>query len=141
MSLTGLKPFDSTVHTTNAWLNELMEELGWEDRHCAYHAMRAVLQSLRDQLGVEEAAALGAQLPMLVRGFYYEGWRPANASVRKPRQQEFLARIAEAFPHAPDVDPEEVVRGVFRVLTRHVSGGEIEGMKRLLPRDLRELWS
>lgn len=35
MSTTGLKSFDSTVQLTNAWLNELAEEMGWRD-HSAF---------------------------------------------------------------------------------------------------------
>jgi len=76
MSQTGVAAFDSTIQTTNVWLHDIMERLGWQDRHRAYHALRAVLHALRDRLPVDQAAALGAQLPMLVRGFYYEGWHP-----------------------------------------------------------------
>ena len=32
MSVTAIGPMRSTVHVTNTWLKELMEELGWEDR-------------------------------------------------------------------------------------------------------------
>ena len=70
MSQTGLSAFDSTIHTTNVWLQEVMERLGWQDRHRAYLALRAVLHALRDRLTVEEVAPSGAQLPMLMRGFY-----------------------------------------------------------------------
>jgi uncharacterized protein (DUF2267 family) len=74
MSTTGLEIFDTTVQKTHIWLNEIMDELGWEDNwHRAYLALRTVLHELRDHLTTEEATDLGAQLPMLVRGFYYEG--------------------------------------------------------------------
>ncbi len=78
MSQTGLSVFDVTVQKTNIWLNDLMELLQCEDRHRAYFALRTVLHALRDHLAVDMAADLGAQLPMLVRGFYYEGWRPSS---------------------------------------------------------------
>ena len=68
MSATTVTLFDATIHTTNTWLKDLMAILGLDDRQRAYHALRAVLHSLRDRLSVEGAAALGAQLPMLVRG-------------------------------------------------------------------------
>jgi uncharacterized protein (DUF2267 family) len=70
MTQTGLTPFDSTLQTTNVWLNDVQEQLGWGDDHRrAYHALRAVLHALRDRLPVDHAAALAAQLPMLVRSF------------------------------------------------------------------------
>lgn len=69
MPVTSLDTFDTTIHKTNAWLNELRQELGWDDRHAVYLALRATLHALRDRITVEEVAQLGAQLPMLVRGF------------------------------------------------------------------------
>ena len=74
--MTGLDVFDTTVHKTHVWLNDIMQELGWEDRHKAYLGLRTTLHALRDRLTVEETAQLAAQLPMLIRGLYYEGWDP-----------------------------------------------------------------
>jgi uncharacterized protein (DUF2267 family) len=142
MSQTSLTPFESTLQTTNVWLNDILERLGWgEDRYRAYHALRAVLHALRDRLPVDQAAALAAQLPMLVRGFYYEGWHPHGKPVKERHKEEFLAHIAAAFRDDPDVDPERVTRVVFQVLAKHVTAGEIEGVKRTLPSELRSLWT
>jgi uncharacterized protein (DUF2267 family) len=140
MSMTGLEVFDTTVHKTNRWLKEVMEELGADDRHLAYLAMRATLHALRDRLTVEEAAHLGAQLPMLVRGFYFEGWDPTGKPVKERRLEEFLGRIGREFNTDDCVEPERVARSVFSVLESHVSDGEIEDVKHVLPAEIRALW-
>jgi uncharacterized protein (DUF2267 family) len=139
MSQTTLAAFTSTLQTTNTWLKELMEELGWIDRRRACHALRAVLHALRDRLPVGQAAALGAQLPLLVRGLYYEGWHPAGKPLKRHREA-FLGHVAEGLWGGPPADPEAVARAAFRVLSRHVSGGEVESVKHSLPADLRPLW-
>jgi len=139
MSATTIKAFDTTLQLTYAWLHELAEQMGTQDRHRAYHALWAVLHALRDRLTVEEVAALGAQLPLLVRGVYYEGWHPGNKPL-KARREDFLAAIRAAFRDDPDVDPEEVIQAVFLLLSRHVTVGEIESVKHLLPAKLRSLW-
>jgi len=141
MTQTSLAPFYSTLQTTNIWLNDVLERLGWQDHHRAYHALRAVLHALRDRLPVDQAAALAAQLPMLVRGFYYEGWHPHGKPVKERHKEEFLAHIAAAFQDDPDVDPERVTLAVFQVLSKHVSSGEIESVKRSMPTELRSLWA
>lgn len=141
MTQTTLTPFESTIHTTNIWLHDIQERLGWGDPHRAYHALRAVLHALRDRLPVDQAAALAAQLPMLVRGFYYEGWHPHGKPVKVRKKEEFLAHVAAAFQGDPMVDPERVAEAVFAVLAAHVSAGEIEDVKCNLPAELRELWS
>ena len=71
MSMTGLDVFDKTIHITNEWLNDLMYEMNWTEKHKAYSAMRVCLHTLRDRLTVDEATHLGAQLPLLIRGVYY----------------------------------------------------------------------
>lgn len=139
MSQTGLAAFDTTFHATNVWLKELMEEMWWDDRHKAYHGLCVVLHALRDRLPVTTVAALGAQLPLLLRGAFYEGWHPADKPLKYHRD-EFLTHVAEALRDHYPADSKVVTKAVFKVLARHVSAGEVEHVKRALPEDLRFLW-
>jgi uncharacterized protein (DUF2267 family) len=142
MSATGLEIFDKTLQVTHVWLNEIADELPWADRHRAYVALRAVLHTLRDRLTVEEASDLGAQLPMLVRGIYYEGWNPAKTPDKK-KLPEFLDSVGSHFRQTAvsNANPEQVTRAVFRVLSKHVSEGEIADVRQMLPKDLQALWA
>ena len=76
MTTMHLDVIDRSVEKTHIWLNDLAEELASEDGHHAYRVLRAFLHALRDHLSVNEAAALAAQLPIFVRGVFYEGWDP-----------------------------------------------------------------
>jgi len=133
--------FNKTLLKTRGWLKDLMEELDWEEPHKAYLALRAVLHVLRDRLTVEEAAQLAAQLPMLIRGFYYEGWDPSGKPLKERHQEEFLSHVKSYFKNDEKIEPERVVRAVFKVLSKHISQGEIEDVKQTLPGKLRILWS
>lgn len=139
MSMTGLDAFDTTLQESNVWLKDIMDEEGWKDRRRAYKALRSVLHLLRDRLPVGEVAQLGAELPMLIRGIYYEGWEPSK-NPRKRTREAFLSYVAENFQNDPDINPEEVIKGVFFVISSHVSEGEIKDIKNSLPSDLKRLW-
>jgi uncharacterized protein (DUF2267 family) len=142
MSTTGLEAFDSTVQKTHVWLNDIMDEMGWENqRERAYLALRTVLHALHDRLTVEETAQLGAQLPTLIRGCYYGGWKPTGKPLKERHREEFLAHVRHAFRNDESADPERITRGVLKILSRHITEGEIEDIKHLLPHELRELWS
>jgi len=133
--------FASSLQKTQVWLNDLAFELDWEDRpHKVYSALRAVLHALRDRLTVEEAVQLGAQLPMLVRGFYFEGWTLKGKPHKERHLEDFLDHIRKAFRDDVTVNPLQVVRAVFRVLNRHMSAGEIDDVKHVLPKGIKELW-
>jgi uncharacterized protein (DUF2267 family) len=140
MSATGLDVFDTTLQKTHSWLNEVMRLMGWQDKHKAYQAVRITLHALRDRLSVGEVAQLGAQLPMLIRGIYYEGWRPDGAVLTTRHKEEFLAPIAEHFRSDPEVDAERIARAVFAVLAARIAKGEIEDIEHVLPKQLRVLW-
>jgi uncharacterized protein (DUF2267 family) len=140
MSATGLEVFDRTLQATNVWLDDIMQGLHWTDRHKAYHALRAVLHTLRDRLPVNGAAHLSAQLPMLVRGLFYEGWQPAKVPVKERTRDEFLAHVTDAFALDVTADSKAIAKTVLRVLALHVTPGEREKVKGILPESIRELW-
>ncbi|WP_119459264.1 DUF2267 domain-containing protein [Rhodospirillaceae bacterium SYSU D60014] len=139
MSSAGLDVFDDTIQKTNIWLKEIMEEIG-PDRQRAYHALRAVLQTVRDRLTIDEAAHLAAQLPLMVRGIFFEGWRPAENPTKERSRDAFVAQVDERLKFIRPIDPEDAIRAVFKVLQHRVTGGEIEDVKRMLPQDLQPLW-
>ena len=139
MSTTGLEVFDETVQQTNIWLKEVMEELG-PDRKRAYRATRAVLHALRDRLVVEEAAHLGAQLPLLVRGIYYEGGKPSAVPTKERTAEEFLEKISDELHDVRPINAQKAAEAVFRVLSQHVTQGEIDDVKGMLPESIRKVW-
>jgi uncharacterized protein (DUF2267 family) len=139
--MTGLATFDETIEKTNAWLQQLEAAMGWGDRHKAYMALRAVLHALRDRLLPNEAVDLAAQLPMLVRGFFYEGWRPADKPRKYRHKQEFLDQVTKEAPWLEGEELERAVTAVFGLLSSEVSSGETAQVRRALPAELRELWT
>jgi uncharacterized protein (DUF2267 family) len=96
--------------------DQLRETAGLADRPAAYRALRATLHALRDRLTVEEVAQLGAQLPILVRGVYYEGWNPTGKPLKLRHKEEFLARIAHELRGDGPLDPEHVLPAEVRQL-------------------------
>jgi len=140
MTAAQISAFQSTLQTTTDWLGELGAELGRDDPQQAYRMLRAVLMALRDRMTVEEATDFGAQLPMLIRGFYYEGWNPSKTPSGERDRQSFLERVAENLMPNVDGDPEQVTRAVFKVIQNHVTAGEIQDVKSNLPSDVQTLW-
>lgn len=139
MHTIDLEGIDTTVQKTHEWLTEIMATLGVDDG-VAYRTLRAVLHALRDRLTIDEAVQLGAQLPMLIRGLYYEGWCPRRKPIKANRAQ-FLERVRTSDCWRPgQLHPELFVRAVLSVLARHISAGEVNDILAILPADLRELW-
>jgi uncharacterized protein (DUF2267 family) len=141
MSAVGLESIEHTVHVTHTWINELDELLGWSNKSRSYRLLRSVLQALRDWLPVNEAADFAAQLPNLLRGVYYEQWRPATTPVKPRSKSDFLGRIDHAFVGDPILHTEDAVRITLRFLSTKIAAGEIADVKHALSADLRALWT
>jgi uncharacterized protein (DUF2267 family) len=145
MSATGLDVFDKTLQTTHIWLDELMAEIGF-DRQAAWHVRGAVLRAVRDRIPLELAVHLGSQLPLLVRGLYYDQWHAPKRMDEKPRSLDaFLAPICEQLAQTRpidvrDADVRNVTHAVFRILSRHVNSGQIEKVKHALPGEVQAIW-
>jgi uncharacterized protein (DUF2267 family) len=134
---TGYRSFETTVDKTNRLLGEIEQEYGWpkERRNQSYAALRAVLQALRDRLPVEESAQLAAQLPMLVRGLYYDGWDPSRVPIKMDRD-EFVERVRREFPFDVKGGIEPLISTVLRALKLYGTEGEWEDVKASMPKEL-----
>ena len=137
---THIQAFDSTLQTTHRWLKELELVASLDNEAEAYSVLRAVLHALRDRLPPDEAIHLGAELPMLIRGFYYEGWKPSLT----PKKQRSLEAFLEGMQPLPrlggELDAEQALRSVFLMLDHRISEGEIADVRQAMPEEVRKLW-
>jgi uncharacterized protein (DUF2267 family) len=139
MAATGLDVFDETVQKTNTLLKAIEAEFDWENhRHLSYAALRSVLHAIRDRLIVEETAQLAAQLPLLVKGIYYDGWDPSIVP-RKMDREEFIEQVRRGFPYSMDRDITDLIAVVIKALQKYVSRGELEDVLSMLPKDLSQI--
>ena len=131
MSAQGLEGLDHTVQLTHVWINDLDSRLEWNDKARSYRLLKAVLHALRDLLKVNEAVDLGAQLPGLLRGAYYEQWRPATTPVKKRSVEDFLARVNKSFRRDPLPNPANGRDGRVPIADREDHGRRDRGREAL----------
>lgn len=121
---------DRSVDKTNIWLRDIGEQFGVDDRERALRALRATLHAVRDRLTIEEGAHFSAQLPLIVRGLFYEGWVPARTPISADTLEDFIADIQEMLPgEGATVPPTEAYRAVFAVLKQHMGPGVLDHVK------------
>jgi uncharacterized protein (DUF2267 family) len=140
MGATGLEIFDRTIQETNGWLKSLMGRLGTDNRHVAYDVLRATLHALRDQIGPAAAQRFGEQLPLLLRGIYYENWQCKEAGHSPASKHEFVERIRAELRAGTRVTPTHAAKVVFEVMWEKVAPDEVANLIRRCPPDLKELW-
>ena len=120
--------FATTTRKSYEWVRDIGEALSLDDT-AAYIALRASLHALRDRLPTQEAVHLGAQLPMLLRGMYYDGWMPDKTPIGVRDLEGFLAYVRARAGNLSIMDEtEEMVRGVLRVLSERVTRGELDNI-------------
>jgi uncharacterized protein (DUF2267 family) len=137
MSLSSVDGVERSVHKTNRWLSELAEELRSEDREEAWRVLRAYLQTLRAELTIDEAAQLAAQLPLVLRGAFYESFDPTHQPSKIRDREDFLRTFAER-AQIPAGKAPFALEAATRVLRRHVTAGEFEDVLAQLPTEVRE---
>jgi uncharacterized protein (DUF2267 family) len=113
---------------------------GRDDQRKAWQTLRAVLHVLRDRLPVEQCAHLGAQLPLVITGLYYEGWTPSNQPTKLRTRDEFIQAVNQELSGHPEIDPNQATDTVLRLLSKHLSEGELDKVKGMLQPELQDLW-
>lgn len=132
---TTISGFTQAANQAQQWVNDL----GWSRRR-AHRLLRVVLHALRDWLTTEEMADLAAQLPVLVRGIYFEGWKPSEAPADDRRKEAFVQRVMRDMSEEPPDDADEAIAAVFALLDRHLDAGELLQVRASMKKALRQLW-
>ena len=140
--MTRLHIFDSHLEVANRWMKELSEslDLGAGESSRALHALRAGLHAIRDRLPNNEVVDLGAQLPTLIRGIYYEGWTLHRDTKQLRNRAAMIARVEKELAPDKHLDPVDVLRAVIHLLVEHISDGEIQHVLATLPKPIAGLW-
>jgi uncharacterized protein (DUF2267 family) len=135
--------FEDYRTEANIWLKKVAECLDIQDRDKAGRIFRAVLHALRDRLPATEAAHLGAQLPIIWKGVYYDGYRPNREPVRIRHEQDWLQFIYEKDPlaQARDFHSLEDIKlafeGVMQALQELLSAGQYEQVAQALHTEIK----
>ncbi len=142
MSVIAQQPihvFDKALQEANRWLGEIGAEMRDGNILHAYHALRGTLFALRDRLPPQEAVHLAAQLPALVRGVFYEGYRLAGKPAKMDRD-EFLEYLRRELDPVQGPAAEPTARAVLGMLRKRIAAGELDDIRAAMPKDLRSLW-
>ena len=139
MSTPGLEVIEASTQKTHEWIASIAAAAYMEKRD-AYKVLRAVLQTMRDRLPMNDAVHFAAQLPMFLRGLFFEGWQPSNVPIAMSRE-EFLQAVSEKIVTDHAVDPLRITQIVFSVIMSHVGAGEMEKIKHCFPKDMQTLWA
>lgn len=94
-----------------------------------------ILQALRDRLPVEQTVNFAAQLTLLLKGVFYDGWKPAEVPVKMDEEQ-FLNRVQAKFQYSIESDMPELVDKVLNVIMDEIDEGERQDLIQVLPEDL-----
>ena len=140
MSAQGLEIIDHASQTTHEWVSELAGRLDWTSKRSALRLLRVTLHQIRDRLMVDELAQFSAQLPLLIRGMFFEGWVPKRTPLKDRSGETFIKSIESQFAGADEYRGSEDISYVFLLLNAHLSEGEIEDVRASLPADIKGFW-
>ncbi|TJW36065.1 MAG: DUF2267 domain-containing protein, partial [Mesorhizobium sp.] len=115
MSHTSFAGFTHAAQQAQHWVNELAKDLCWSEPS-AFRLLKSVLHTLRDWLSPAEMADLSAQLPVLVRGIYFEGWNPSATTVCERKKHDFVISVRTSFGYDDEVDFNTAINAVFKLL-------------------------
>jgi uncharacterized protein (DUF2267 family) len=129
-----------SIEKMNTWLHEIQINAGWVNESAlALAVLRATLHELRDHLLLNELAHFSAQLPLIVRGIFFENWQPSKQRIKERHLKDFLNTIYGNLPETyQDLDIKSAVEAVFVVLKSKLGAGEVEKISNNLPHGIRD---
>ena len=131
---TNILSLDRAIQNTIQWLNDIQKELGWDNRDSVYKATKAVLQTIRDRLPVEEVVHFTANLPLVMKGMLMDGYDLKDKPVRMRSVEEFYDYIQQYYDwqRRETIETEKAARAVITVLNRDAWGAAKCGRLQLI---------
>ncbi len=139
---TNISSLDRAITNTMTIIDEIQDELGWESKEKTYQATKAVLQSVRDRLQVEEVIHLSANLPLILKGMMIDGYTLKNKPSRIRDLEGFLELVQANYDATMRdiIEPEDAVVVVLNVLNSHIGGGELTKVAANMPEPIKRLF-
>lgn len=137
--INSISTFNRALHKANEWLKELKEIGKFETEDQAYTILRSVLHAIRDRLAPDEAIEFASEMPMLIRGFYFEGY---DLSHKRPERssESFFNQIENEMRNASFIIPaRDGAKAVVKLLQNKISDGEFSDVISSLPEKLRDI--
>lgn len=138
--MTNVKGIQKTIEQSHAWIKILMHDYPFPNENKAFVLIRATLKALRDRLPMNEAVHLGSQLPVMLRGFYYEGWNPDNEITRIKSAHDFIQTVQVHLNGHEDIRLEEAVPVTMKLIFDMIDQGEAREVRQNLPPEIRNLF-
>ncbi|WP_073852237.1 DUF2267 domain-containing protein [Pontibacter flavimaris] len=121
--------FENYLKDGKTWLHKLCTYLGIDDENKASRIFRAVMHAIRDRIPAGEAIHLGAQLPIIWKGIYFDGFS-LREPVRIRHEDEWLEFIRSKDSGADQADFPTLdhafyaFQDVMAFLRDHISEGQ-----------------
>ncbi|KTD22861.1 Uncharacterized conserved protein (DUF2267) [Legionella lansingensis] len=128
---------ESSLNLTYNWLNEFKEYGHLRDESQSYSVLRIVLHELRDHLPVDVSAHLAAQLPLVLKGLYFDGWDPSREIRRVDSFEDFIKPIRKDMTNL-DVNLKESVRNCIQFIISKIEKDLADKVMGSLPERLKD---
>jgi uncharacterized protein (DUF2267 family) len=138
MAGSDVRSINKTIQNTMEWLHGIKAELGWEDDERVYEATRAVLHAIRDRLPVEDAVQFSAQLPILLKGVFFDQYDPTGKPLKVRTKEEFYELVRSDFDGF--LNAEEAVEGVLRGMRHKLPEESFNDVRDNMPEGIRDLF-
>lgn len=138
---TNILSLDRAIQTTILWLNDIQEELNWDNRDNVYKATKAVLQTIRDRLSFEEVVHFSSNLPLVMKGMMMDGYDIRDKPLNIRSLDEFFETVQQNYDgqRRDIVNAGEASRAVVKVLKRKM-GGEVIKAAASMPGAIKKLF-
>ena len=130
--------FKKEVQLALDWVAQVHNHLGWANKEESLTVLRIVLHRLRDHLSIVDATYLSAQLPVMIRGIYFEGWNPSEVPTKKQHADVFIASLQDTLERSlwrPFIisDVERIIKIIFQTLSTYIDPVAFDKIYFVLP--------